>query len=99
MVRLPIIFYLEIKTALMIPSWPGLEVILALPASVSTIAPLVIMFLLIKCLFAEFPVIVFIFDFWDFFVFVLRRFTYSSLNSLSLLFPPKVLTLLILFLP
>jgi len=37
--------FIYIRIALIVPSWPGLEVILALPNFVSTIVPLVMIFL------------------------------------------------------
>ena len=69
----------------------GLDVIFALPSSVSITEPLVIMFLLMKCLLAGLSVIVFILACLKDFVFGSNKFAVSALSILRFLLAPIVL--------
>src|SRR3990167_4848377 len=89
----------EINTALPIPFCPGLEVIFALPSSVSITEPFVIMFLLMKCLLAGLSVIVLILTCLNDFDFGSNKFAVSALSNLNFLLAPIVLMTCFLFLP
>jgi hypothetical protein len=91
--------YSATKTAFIVPSWPGLDVILALPFSVSMIEPFVMMFRLTKYLFAGLPTTLVILVLKYFFVFGSKTFAMSAESNLVLRVPPTMRDLFFLTLP
>src|SRR3989338_10518758 len=78
----------SISTAWTFPSWLGRFVILALPASVSIIAPFIRIFCLARNLLEGVSRTFFILAFLNFPVFLSKRFAISDERSTVLLWPP-----------